>query len=63
MLLRIGIYFEVFIIITISMILLEIENKKYSLLLVIVSVYVLRYISFFINPLWSEHYNNTILSL
>lgn len=64
---RVGMYFEIFLILTLPHILLKIKTKAYRILLftIIVLIYLLRYFSFFNNPMWGEHYNiyRTILSI
>lgn len=58
MLTRIGMYFDIFLIVTIPMILNKIDNKiiKVLIFLLIFTIYVLRYYAFFTNPMYSDHY-------
>jgi len=53
---RFSMYFEVFLIITIPQILNKIPNKilRYTILILLLLIYVLRYYSFFNNPLWEK---------
>lgn len=66
MITRVGMYFDIFLIITIPQILSKIEVKVYRQLLfvVIIAIYLLRYFSFFNNHIWKESYGiyRTILS-
>ena len=62
---RVEMYFNVFLILTIPHILDEITSKrmKYVFLLIIISLYLLRYVSFFTTPLWESYFNyKTILT-
>ncbi|QII82416.1 EpsG family protein [Jeotgalibaca arthritidis] len=56
MITRIGMYFELFLIITIPHIFNRIERKIYKQILftVLIGIYLLRYYSFFTNPLWES---------
>ncbi|MFD0826425.1 EpsG family protein [Neobacillus sp. M.A.Huq-85] len=58
MIARLGMYFEIFLILTLVQILLKIKVKAYRQLLfiIVIIIYLLRYVSFFLNPLWAEHY-------
>lgn len=58
MLSRVGMYFDVFLIVTLPHILNIVEKKltKQILFIIIIAIYLLKYISFFNNPLW-EGYN------
>lgn len=61
---RVGMYFDVFLIISIPQIFNRIEKKLYRqiLFILLITIYVLRYYSFFINPLWESYVNyKTIL--
>lgn len=61
---RIGMYFDIFLIITIPQIFAKIDKKLYKkvLFIIMISIYILRYYSFFINPLWKSYVNyKTIL--
>lgn len=64
MITRVGLYFDLFLIITIPQIFSRFETKiyKYMLFLALVGIYLLRYYSFFTTPLWESfrHYQ-TIL--
>lgn len=56
MITRIGMYFELFLIITIPHIFNRIERKIYKqiLFMILIGIYLLRYYSFFTNPLWES---------
>lgn len=64
MITRIGMYFDIFLIITIPQIFTRIENKLFKQILftIMILIYILRYFSFFADPLWESflHYK-TIL--
>lgn len=66
MITRIGMYFDIFLIITIPQIFSKIEVKAYRqiLFIIMILIYLLRYFSFFNNPIWTEAYSiyRTILS-
>lgn len=53
---RIGMYFDIFLIISIPQIFNRIERKLYRqiLFVILISIYLLRYYSFFTNPLWES---------
>lgn len=53
---RIAIYFNVFSIIAIPLIFDKIESKIYKKILIVITftIYILRYLSFFMNPLWES---------
>lgn len=63
---RIGMYFAIFTIVTVPRIFSKITNKNVRLVLFVVmmAIYLLRYFSFFSNPLWNESYSSyrTIMS-
>lgn len=63
---RVGMYFEIFLIVTIVQIISRIKVKAYKQIafIIIILIYLLRYYSFFTNPMWTEHYRiyKTILS-
>lgn len=64
MITRVGMYFDLFLIITIPQIFSRIEKKVYRqiLFMVLIGIYLLRYYSFFTNPLWeSFRWYQTIL--
>jgi hypothetical protein len=64
MLTRIGMYFDIFLIITLPQLFREISDKKIRILLfaLLITIYLLRYYSFFTNPLWESYKNyKTIL--
>ena len=56
MITRIGMYFDIFLIITIPQIFNRIEKKNYKLILffLLIGIYLLRYYSFFANPMWEK---------
>ena len=56
MLTRVGMYFDIFLIITLPQIFMKIENKIYrlSLLMLLFFILLLRYYSFFSNPTWAS---------
>lgn len=56
MITRVGMYFDLFLIITIPQIFSRIEKKVYRqiLFMVLIGIYLLRYYSFFITPLWES---------
>ncbi|WP_053983018.1 EpsG family protein [Niameybacter massiliensis] len=60
MLTRIGMYFDVFLIVTIPAVFKTIKTKLYRqiLFLIMIGIYILRYTSFFINPIWHEAYSS-----
>jgi len=65
MITRIGMYFDLFMIITIPQIFSRIERKIYKkmLFIVLIGIYLLRYYSFFTNPIWESFKEyQTILS-
>lgn len=59
MLTRIGMYFDVFLIVSLPLILSRIENKYLKVLLFLITlfIFILRYWSFFNNIIWSDSYN------
>ncbi|ETT45158.1 putative polysaccharide polymerase protein [Paenibacillus sp. FSL R7-269] len=59
MITRFGMYFDIFMIITIPQILTKINVRanKQILFILIVLIYLLRYFSFFNNPLWHDAYS------
>ena len=64
MITRIGMFFDIFTIVTIPQIFNRIDKKIYKQLLFImlIAIYILRYYSFFTNPLWDSFWNyKTIL--
>lgn len=56
MITRVGMYFDLFLIITIPHIFIRIEKKIYRqiLFIVLIGIYLLRYYSFFTTPLWES---------
>lgn len=64
MITRIGMYFDIFLIITIPQILSKMDNKllKFLWVILLFSIYILRYYSFFNNPLWESfrHYQSLL---
>lgn len=56
MIARIGMYFDIFLIVTIPHIFNRIEKKlnKQILFTILIAIYLLRYYSFFTNPLWES---------
>jgi len=66
MITRIGMYFDIFLILTIPQIFSRIRGKanRQILFIIMISIYLLRYVSFFNNPIWIEAYSvyRTILS-
>jgi hypothetical protein len=56
MMTRIGMFFDLFLIITIPQIFCRIEKKIYRqiLFIILIGIYFLRYYSFFTNPLWES---------
>lgn len=56
MITRVGMYFDLFLIITIPQIFSRIEKKIFRqiLFIVLIGIYLLRYYSFFTNPLWES---------
>ncbi len=56
MIARVGMYFDLFLIITIPHVFSRIEKKIYRqiLFIVLIGIYLLRYYSFFTNPLWES---------
>lgn len=58
MITRIGMYFDIFLIITIPQIFVKIKTKAYKqiLFIIMILIYLLRYYSFFNNPIWFEAY-------
>ncbi|WP_423188940.1 EpsG family protein [Alkalibacterium sp. f15] len=56
MITRVGMYFDLFLIITIPQIFSRIENKvnKQVLFAMLISIYLLRYYAFFTNPIWES---------
>ena len=65
MMTRVGMYFDVFFIITLPQILKIVEKKvnKQILFIIIISIYFLKYISFFNNPLWRGYNYYKIISI
>lgn len=67
MLTRVGMYFDIFLIIGIPLILSRLKNKvsKQILFIIIIAIYLLKYFAFFENPLWSGGYGTyrTILDV
>lgn len=67
MLTRIGMYFDVFLILTIPMIFSVIKNRSYKLILFLIMllIYILRYYSFFTGDIFGDHYQgyNVIFGL
>lgn len=62
---RIGMYFDIFLVLTIPHILDKYtsKSKKYIFLMIIISLYLLRYVSFFTTPLWESYFKyRTILT-
>jgi hypothetical protein len=59
MLARIGMYFDIYLIIALPVICRKIENTvlRYLVYAAIISIYFFRYISFFSNPMWQEYYS------
>lgn len=53
---RVGMYFDIFYIVTIPQLFIRIESKihRYLLFVIFTAIYLLRYYSFFINPLWES---------
>lgn len=61
---RIGMYFDLFLIITIPQILNKIPNKSYRMIIltILMLIYIMRYYSFFSNPMWESYWHyKTIL--
>lgn len=58
MITRVGMYFDIFMIVTLPIIFSKFNNKiiKISLFIILVSIYLLRYYSFFTNPINSIYY-------
>lgn len=56
MLTRIGMYFDIFMIITIPTVFIKMDKglKRNLLILIMLTIYLLRYYSFFTNPLWES---------
>lgn len=56
MLTRIGMYFDIFMIITIPTVFIKMDKglKRNLLFLIMLTIYLLRYYSFFTNPLWES---------
>lgn len=65
MMTRVGMYFEVFLIITLPQILNLVEKRlnKQLIFIIIVSIYLLKYISFFNNSLWEGYNYYKIISI
>lgn len=64
MITRIGMYFDLFLIITIPQILSRFSNKSYKIcaLIILIMMYSMRYYSFFSNPMWESYWSyKTIL--
>lgn len=64
MITRIGMYFDIFLIITIPQVFEKIEKRinRQLLFFIMIFIYILRYYSFFTNPLWESYVNyRTIL--
>lgn len=62
---RIGMYFDIFLVLTIPQILDKYNSKlkKYTVVILILILYLLRYVSFFTTPLWESYFNyETILT-
>lgn len=59
MITRIGMYFDIFLIITIPQILSNISNKTYKIitLMILIFIYFMRYYSFFTNPMWESYWS------
>lgn len=55
---RIGMYFDIFLIVTLPQIFSKIERKthKCMLFVLLITIYLLRYYSFFTDPVWSKAY-------
>lgn len=66
MITRIGMYFDIFLIITIPLIFSKMKHRKMKFILfaVMLGIYFLRYVSFFNNEIWIESYSTyrTILN-
>lgn len=66
MITRIGMYFDIFLIVTLPQIFSIIEKKsyKYILMVLLMLIYFFRYYSFFTDPVWSKYYGvyKTILN-
>lgn len=66
MITRVGMYFDIFLIITIPQLFAVLKNKPVKTFLVVLMmvIYLLRYISFFSNDIWMQGYGvyNTILN-
>lgn len=60
MITRIGMYFEVFMIVTLPQVFARMKNRVYrrALFLIMLLILVGRYVSFFANPLWNEAYSS-----
>lgn len=66
MITRVGMYFDLFLIITIPQIFNRIEKNIYKqiLFIIMIAIYLLRYYSFFTNPMWESFRNyKTILGI
>lgn len=55
---RIGMYFDIFLIVAIPLVIYRLKNtaSKQILCIMVIGIYVLRYYSFFQDPLWSAYY-------
>ncbi len=58
MLSRFAMYFEIFMVVVISKLIsgIEVKWKRYLVFVFIFGVYLMRYLSFFMNPTWAEFY-------
>lgn len=60
MLMRIGMYFEIYLVISLPIIVMSVKNKIFRFLIIIfvLLIYGYRYFSFFTDPLWIEKYSD-----
>jgi hypothetical protein len=60
MIARVGMYFDIFLIVALPQILANMNLKvnREIVFCIIIAIYAMRYLSFFINPLWSPYYSN-----
>lgn len=58
MLTRVGMYFDIFLIVTLPHIFSKIKSRtnRFLLFLLLLTIYILRYYSFFTHPVWSDAY-------
>lgn len=60
MLARIGMYFEIFLIVALPQILdtMNLKVNRQIVFCIIIAIYAMRYVSFFLSPEWSPYYGN-----